>query len=78
MKITGTLLRLLFLTCRIDSLALRAREIDDQLEMVRHRTMMDHDSAFRQPAKHPHSAFARLLSSKPHKPAADLASLLGF
>jgi hypothetical protein len=51
MKITGALLRLLFLTCRIDSLALRAGEIDDQLEIVRHRTMMDHDSAFRQPAK---------------------------
>jgi hypothetical protein len=42
--------------------------------MARHRTMMDHDLAFRQPTKHPHP----VLSSKPHKPGADLTSLLGF
>ena len=45
MKVTGALLRLLFLACRINSRAVRAGEMDDQLEIVRHSPMMDLDSA---------------------------------
>jgi hypothetical protein len=45
MKFTGALLRLLFLVCRIDSRAVRAGEMDDQLGIARHPPMMDLDSA---------------------------------
>jgi len=46
MKVTGAPLRLLFLACRIDSGAVRAGKMDDQLEIVRHPPMMNLDSAF--------------------------------
>ena len=56
-KVTGALLRLLFLACRIDSRAVRAGEMDDQLQIVRHPPMMDLDSIiFQCGAKSP-SAF---------------------
>jgi hypothetical protein len=44
MKVTGTPLCLLFLACRIDSSAMRAGKMDDQLKIVRHPPMMNLDS----------------------------------
>jgi hypothetical protein len=44
MKVTGAPLRLLFLARRVDSRAVRAGEMDDQLGIVRHPLMMDCDS----------------------------------
>jgi len=43
MKVTGAPLRLFFLACRIDGLAVRAGEMDDQLAIVCHPPMMDVD-----------------------------------
>jgi hypothetical protein len=44
-KVTGALLRPLFLACRIDSRAMRAGKMDDQLQIVRHPSNDDLDSA---------------------------------
>ena len=54
MKVTGAVRRLLFLARRVDSRAVRAGEMDDQLEIVRHPPMMDLDSIiFQRGDSHP-------------------------